>query len=1264
MLMRSILPRLPVFIYLAAAGGLCAVAATGHQSLQTDALYAGIAAIPVALLWLILDVGSVRRQRAQIDTYRGRETRLKAIADGPGIGLFLTDLDGHIVQANRPFRELLGFNARDLRGKNFSDLTFRSDQSVETNLRRELLAGERDSYVVEKRLVRQSNQIAWVHMTVSLVRDEGGNPQFIAGAAQDITEQKQSGTAMKDVEQLFRKTFDQAAVGVAHTDREGRFMFANRRLGEMFGYRREDLFGREFHAFVHPDDVDASDLALRQLMNGAIQEYSGEQRYLRRGGSTIWGHLSMSVVQEPDGEPKYGIVMIEDITDRKQAQEALRESEARFRAITETASDAIVTMDESSRILFANPATTAIFGYAEDELVGRPFSMLLPAQAQGTAMTDVASYLHRAADGGLGTTELTGLHKDGGELCLEIACAESTEQQRRAYTCIIRDISERKRAEEERAELVAREQEARAVSDASAVIRRVVDASPLSIVTLDPEGRVVSWNAAAAKTFGWAESDVVGRPVPFEAGDGPSESDGLRERALHGETVTNLEISRRTRDGMTLDLSLSTAPIHDASGAVDGIMFVYADITERKLAEKELHVQRDFALQVMNTMGQGLATTDADGRFEYVNPAYAEMLGYEPEELIGKSQNDFTVADDHTIVEEALGEQREGKGSTYETHMSTSQSDDLFVLHTLVPRWRDHAVNGAIVVATDLTERKQTEEVLAQARDQALEASRLKSQFLATVSHEIRTPMNAIMGMTELLLETSLDEEQKEFVGVVDSSAQALLTIINDILDLSKIEADKLVLDNVDFEPLQVVEGAAELLATKAREKELSLVTFVDPAIPSWLRGDAGRLRQILLNLIGNALKFTEHGEVVIQVSLEAATDAVATVRFAVTDTGIGLPAAAQKRLFQPFVQADGSTTRKYGGTGLGLAICKRLTELMGGTIGAQSSEGRGSTFWFHACFERASTAPSSTPRPSLHGLRVLVADENAMSRGALRRTLEAWGMHVDESGNGHDALDRLVEAASATPYDIVVTEHRLPDMEGFELGRTVRREPALSRTQVILFTAFDERGRGEAAVQAGFAAYLTKPAKQSQVIDAVASAASRTVRPSDEKRAAAPVLAAGPALLHSADGERGALLLLVEDNVTNQIMTMRQLEKLGHAVHIVSNGVQAVKTLTYGSSRYDLVFMDCMMPEMDGFEATRQIRLHEVTTGRHVPIIGLTANALEGDRERCIEAGMDDYMSKPVSRHQIKESLDRWLSTERPVAASGDGASATAAAS
>jgi two-component system sensor histidine kinase/response regulator len=1257
--MLTLTPTRLFFVgYLALLGALCAVTATVEHALQPACLILGILCLPAAAYWLYQERESDRSHQKEQEKLKVLRNRFRTISDGFAIGLYLTDLEGRLIQTNQALRAMLGYSSDALLGRKPAEFTLQTDVAVDESLFQDLIAGRRDSYQVEKRFLRQNTQVLWVYLTVSLIRDDAGVAQYVAVVVQDISENKHAGSTLQDVEQLFRLTFDQAAVGIAHTDKDGRFMFVNHRFCDMLGYRREDLFGRELRAVTHPEDVGDSELALKQLLSGNMQEWSGEKRYVRKGGAIIWGRLTMSLMRQPSGEPKYGIIMIEDVTERKQTQEALRESEVLYRTITDTASDAIITMDADSRILFVNPAAGHIFGWSESELVGQPLSLLLPGLSDGTARERVALSLLRGGS----PTELTGIQKDGRELFLEVSLTESFRQNQRMVIGVIRDVTERKRAQEEQTALMAREQQARAMSEAAGVIRGVVQASPLPIITLGTDGNVLSWNDAATGTFGWSEDEVCGRPVPFVPDGASSESHEFATRALRGESITNLELCRLTADGRLLDLYMSTAPVRDAHGDITGIMFVYADFTARKRAETELEVQRDFALQVMNTMGQGLAVIDAQGRFEYVNPAYARMLGHRPETLIGASPFDFTAMEDHGVLVEAAADQREGRPSTYETHMQTPDGNELYVLHTNVPRRRDSLIDGSIEVATDLTERKRTEEALAQARDQAVESSRLKSEFLATMSHEIRTPMNGILGMTELLLDSSMDQEQMEYVGVVNESAHALMTIITDILDFSKIEADKLVLDSIDFDPTSVVEGAAELMAARAREKGLSLMTFVEPAIPSLLRGDSGRVRQVLLNLIGNAVKFTDHGDIVVKATLGGMTEDSVKVRFSVTDTGIGLSDVARKRLFQPFVQADGSTTRKYGGTGLGLAICKRLAEMMGGSIGVNSTEGSGSTFWFTATLSPTVEAGEELDvRHELEGVRVLIVDSSRMCRDVLRGLVESAGMYAEEAASGEEALERLRRAAATTPFDVMLTEYSLSDTDGLKMGRHMQQDPTFAHTRSVMLAATDQRGQGEVAVQMGFAAYLSKPAKRVQILDALSTATARSVLrrmntrrqvdlPALNAAAVAPVTgttekhAARTAEENNEESAKRALVLLVEDNPNNQITAMRQLEKLGHSVHIVSNGLQAVKALSYGTHRYDLVFMDCQMPEMDGYAATREIRSTEVTSGRRIPIIAMTANAMSGDRESCIAAGMDDYIAKPISRHVLSEALDRWI--------------------
>ncbi|GAA1156875.1 hypothetical protein GCM10009606_38590 [Nocardioides aquiterrae] len=522
---------------------------------------------------------------------------------------------------------------------------------------------------------------------------------------------------------------------------------------------------------------------------------------------------------------------------------------------------------------------------------------------------------------------------------------------------------------------------------------------------------------------------------------------------------------------------------------------------------------------------------------------------------------------------------------------------------------------------------------LAAARDAALEGSRAKSAFLATMSHEIRTPMNGVIGLTDLLLTTQLDERQRQYADGVQTAGRALLSIINDILDFSKVEAGRVELEEIDFDLVRLVEDVAELVAEPAREKGLELLAYCSPEVPAALRGDPARIRQVLLNLAGNAVKFTPSGEVVVRAQLESRPDARLVVRFEVVDTGVGVPEEHRAYLFEPFSQADTSTTREYGGTGLGLAISRQLVEAMGGEMGVTSTVGQGSTFWatvpLQAAVDPASLPPSTTE--GLDGLRVLVVDDNHTNRVILHDQLAAWGMTVDTVDGGPAALAALLAAVrERRPYDLGVLDLCMPGMDGLELGRRIAASPELAGTPLVLLTSGPDIGLTEAQA-AGIGAALTKPVALSRLRTTLGGlVAVQAARP----RAAAAEPTPSPC--------RGRVLV-VEDGEINQLVATGILESLGYQAECADDGYGALEALA--STAYDAVLMDVQMPNMDGYEATAEIRRRE-GTDRHTPIIAMTASAIEGDRERCLAAGMDDYVSKPVDRASVDAALARWVAT------------------
>lgn len=707
------------------------------------------------------------------------------------------------------------------------------------------------------------------------------------------------------------------------------------------------------------------------------------------------------------------------------------------------------------------------------------------------------------------------------------------------------------------------------------------------------------------------------------------------------------------------------------------VLIVIQNITLTTGLEQEVAV-RTAELEglgaIVNSSTDAILSTTPEGVITSWNPGAERQYGYPAVEAIGREGRILLAPGSLDANEEMFKRLRaSGDAMNFESEHLRKDGTVIPVSVTVSPILKDGHFRGVAVIARDITLRRAAEDELKAARAAALEASRLKSEFLATMSHEIRTPMNGVVGLTALLLETSLDETQMQYAQGVKGAGEALLALINDILDFSKLEAGKVDLDLRPFDPRLLVEEVAGLLTEQAQAKRLELIAYCEPDLPSRLIGDSGRIRQILLNLASNAVKFTAAGEVAVRIGTEtrdAGPGSTAAVYFEVRDTGIGIEPTQHARLFESFSQADASTTRRYGGTGLGLAICRRLTEAMNGEIGMRSVPGQGSTFWFRIPLPVA--PPSTGPLPTagfLTGMRVLVVDDNATNRLVLESQLRGWRLHPEAVADATTALARARDAAEqGEPFDLAVLDLCMPETNGLELARAIKADPTLANIELIMLTS-TMQVNGSAIAEAGVREWLMKPVRSSEFYNRLIRLMS-----TGEQRAPAGRL---PAITSAASRERSAAsapstglargrLLVVEDNEVNQLVARSTVAKFGYAVDVVANGVEAVAAIE--DTHYDAVLMDCHMPVMDGFEATRIIRSR---TGRNsrLPIIAMTAGALDGDRERCLAAGMDDYLSKPVDATELEAVLSRWVPDEstsfvpgKPLAVTGGRADATSA--
>ncbi len=965
-------------------------------------------------------------------------------------------------------------------------------------------------------------------------------------------------------------------------------------------------------------------------------------------GDLRWWDVLLAPLPDADGRPDRLLAVLRDITASHGAEEkfralheqssrtelALRESEERFQVFMNNSPLVAFIKDDEGRLVYLNQTMEEKFQVRREELIGKTDFDWLPLDV-ARAVTD-ADRAVLASGGARELIELVPTPDGKTNEWLVMKFCMTGSDGRRLLGGMGLDVTEQKKAD-------------RALQESEQKFRDLFDEAPVAYHELDLESRITRVNATELAMLGYKAGEMVGRSVwNFIIEERPEE---IMPREMAAHARLEYQCTFRRKDGRKVSVLMRQKFITDASGAVCGRRATLQDITALKRTECELRDAEEKYRSIFENASEGIFQSTHEGSYMSVNPALARMYGYEsPDELMST----VTHIGRQLYVQPARHAEFaaliQGKNTVSDFVSEIYRKDG----GTIWISERCRGVrdgDGKLLyyegTAEDITARREAEQAIKSARDAALESARLKSEFLANMSHEIRTPMNGIIGMTGLLLDSELTPKQRDFTQTISASADALLTIINDILDFSKIEAGMLTFEEIDFQLSSVVEGSVELLAARAAAKKVEIASLVYNGVPAGLRGDPGRLRQVLTNLVANAVKFTERGEVVVRANCQEETPTHAVIRFTVTDTGIGIDAETQARLFQAFMQADGSTTRRFGGTGLGLAICRQLVQLMGGEIGVTSQPGKGSTFWFTARFARqAAEAPGLAPRKAqLGGVRVLVVDDHETNRTILQHLFGSWAMQVQQAADGPAALALLRGAtARGEAFDLAILDMHMPGMSGLELTRIIKNEPALAATRLVMLTSVDRRDEAEALRENGVDGYLVKPVRQAALFDCLSSVLS--AGPEAAGLESRIVALAKPAPTPAALDGRKLDILLAEDNAVNQKVAVAQLQQLGFVPDVVENGRAALAALA--RKKYDLVLMDCQMPELDGYAATQELRIIE-GTARHTWVVAMTANSLEGDREKCLAAGMDDYVGKPVKPADLLGALSRFAGTLPP---------------
>ncbi|MGC1299490.1 MAG: PAS domain S-box protein, partial [Alloacidobacterium sp.] len=1167
---------------------------------------------------------------------QANEQFFRSIFENAQIGISFFNIEGRAVFSNRALHEMLGYSGEELSHlEKWEEIVHPDDRVAGGKRYAALIRGERDQDEWEQRYVRRDGRILVANGRFSLLRDAPGNPQYVSSLMEDITEKKRAQEERNQVAKQMEMLLESTGQGIYGIDLQGNCTFINRATCELVDYRPEGALGRNMHDLIHHHKPDGSVYPADQCpVFRACKKGEGccidTEVIWRRDGTPIPVEYSSFPILE-GGTITGAVVTVVDITERKRTEEKLRAREQLFRSIFENAQLGVAYFNIDSQEHISNRALHEMLGYTGEELsnLGQWDKIVAPEE-RASGAERYAELIQGKRD--TDEYEQRFIRRDG----RIVVASERFQLLRDAagkpqyIVGLTEEITERKRAQD-------------ALKESEQLFRSIFENSQIGISIFAIDNQTHITNRALQEMLGYSEEELRG----LEQWDRivhPDDSASGAERyaeLLAGKRDTD-EYGHRyiRRDGSIVVGNGRYQLLRDAAGKPQYLVGLTEDITERKRSEEALQASEQLFRTIFENAPVGISLYNIPKAQYFTNRTLHDMLGYSHEDLSSVAKWDQIIHPD----QRASGARRykellEGKFDYDEWEQHFILPDGRLVIadgaFTMI---RDTAGNPQYLLNTtkDITDRKQAEADLVAAKEEAVAATKAKSDFLANMSHEIRTPMNAVLGMTHLALKTDLTAKQRDYLTKTKVAAQALLGIINDILDFSKIEAGKLDMETIEFRLDDVLENLSCVVSQKAHEKNLEFLIASPKSVPPNLVGDPLRLGQILINLVNNAVKFTERGEVLFKVALEEQLADRLKVRFSVRDSGIGMTPEQSAKLFQAFSQADTSTTRKYGGTGLGLSISRRLVELMGGIIWTESQPGTGSTFHFTAWFGIGSEDKHKRFIPDLAGIRALVVDDNAQAREALTETLRVFALRADSVSSGEDAVREIAAADSLDPYRLVLMNWHMPGMDGLQASRIIKRNDRLQHVpKIVMVTSFGQGYVRTQAEEIGVDSYLLKPVNQSLLYDTLVDLfgfAGREERRSRERKDESTV--------HDATGIR---VLLVEDNEINQQVATELLESAGAIVTVANHGGEAVKVLTDGDQAplFDVVFMDLQMPEMDGFTATNLLRGHSRL--RKLPIIAMTAHALLEERQRCLDAGMNDHVSKPIDPDNLFSTLMRW---------------------